>query len=111
MVNAQSSREIARNRIRSATLMPGQIRRLNWVLATVRNGNGKTMDLPSTETPVVALHCVCLMSRLRRAEIIAEVAVGVEGITVGGMNNLFINMIHCAQQLTDLRSAARYDAG
>ena len=51
------------------------------------------------------------MGGLRRAEIIAEVAVGVEGITVGGMNNLFINMIHCAQQLTDLRSAARYDAG
>lgn len=36
----------------------------------------------STETPVVALHCVCLMSRLRRAEIIAEVAVGVEGIRI-----------------------------
>ena len=42
------------------------------------------MDLPSTETPVVALHRVGLVGGLCGAEIITEVAIGVKRMSVGG---------------------------
>ncbi len=68
--------------------MPGQIRRLNWALDTVRIDEGKTVDLPSTETPVVALHCVGLVGGLRRAKIITEVAIGIEGMPVSKFKSI-----------------------
>lgn len=85
-VKAQSRRAIARKRTRSATLIPGQMRRLfaekNRQESFVASQSGENLDVPSPECPVVAFHRVPLMRRFCRAELIAEVAIGVEGETV-----------------------------
>lgn len=85
--NAQRSREIASHNSRSATGRPGQMRRLVKKLEVSRYTSlSEGMKLPSAECPMVPFHDVGKLGRFTTAEVVPEVPVRIEFITVNAIN-------------------------
>lgn len=92
MSNAQSIREIVSQISRSATSIPGQIRRLKVISFFNLNNYQYMGDLPSTEHPVVSLHRVGDIGTLGRCQGIVNVSVRLcSNVSKGGFWKLGSN--------------------
>ena len=82
---AQSNREIASHNSRSATWIPGQMRRLRTQKpkgSVPVDGGQDRHDPPRSERPMVPIHGVRKLARFGTRQCVAEVAIWVESKSV-----------------------------